>query len=211
MNKENMAKEEKVKPEDLDEIETEGQNDEKGKSGQANEALAQEASIEVLQVAEEEVEDEIADLRKELEEIRQKSAEYLDGWQRARAEFANFKKRMERERQQAHQTAAGSIIRRYLEIVDDLERALKNKPTNGEGAEWAGGIELIYRKLISILEAEGVTSIEPQGQLFDPNLHEAISHEENPDHESGEIIEVVQSGYMLDGRVLRPARVRVAK
>ncbi len=206
-----MAKEKTVQPEALDEIEMEGKSDEKGESGQANEALAEESSLEELQVIGEGVQDDIADLRKELEEIRRKSEEYLDGWQRARAEFANFKKRVEHERQQAHQTAAGNIIRRYLEIIDDLERALKNKPTEGQGAEWAGGIELIYRKLLATLEAEGVKEMQAQGQLFDPNLHEAISHEENPDHKSGQIIEVVQSGYMLGDRVLQPAKVRVAK
>lgn len=206
-----MTKEETVQPEVIEETETEGKSDEKGRVEQVGESLEGEASLDELQVIGEGVQDEITDLRKELDEIRQKSEEYLDGWQRARAEFSNFKKRVERERQQAYQTAAGNIIRRYLEIVDDLERALKNKPAEGDGAEWAGGIELIYRKLLNTLDAEGVKAMEAQGQFFDPNLHEAISNEENPDHESGQIIEVVQSGYMLGDRVLRPAKVRVAK
>jgi molecular chaperone GrpE len=150
-------------------------------------------------------------LRKELDEIREKSEEYLEGWQRARAEFANYKKRIEREREQTYQTAAGSILRRFLEVVDDLERALKNRPSGEECASWAGGIELIYRKMLSILEAEGVQRMEAEGEYFNPNLHEAISHEENPDYESGQIIEVVQNGYTLGDRVLRPAMVRVAR
>jgi molecular chaperone GrpE len=150
-------------------------------------------------------------LKKELDAIRLKSDEYLEGWQRARAEFANFRKRIDREREQSHQTAAGTIIRRYLEILDDLERALSNRPPEGEGAIWAGGIELIYRKFLKTLESEGVKRMEAEGEMFDPNMHEAISHEESPDHESGQIIEVVQPGYMLGDRVLRPALVRVAK
>lgn len=155
--------------------------------------------------------EEIAALKQELEEVRQKSEEYLEGWQRERAEFANFRKRVEKEREQIHQNAAGNIIRRYLEILDDLERALKNRPQSGDGAIWAEGIELIYRKLLAALEAEGVKPMQVEGQFFDPNLHEAVSHEESHDHESGQIIEVVQNGYWLGDRVLRPAMVRVAR
>jgi len=154
---------------------------------------------------------EVDSLMKELQECQTRAAEYLDGWQRAQAEFANYKKRIEREQAQMYQTTTGNVIRRYLEIVDDLERALKNRPKEGDGAIWADGLELIYRKLVSILEAEGLKVIEAQGQFFDPNLHEAVSHEEAPGRESGQIIEVTKQGYLLGERVLRPALVRVAK
>ena len=158
-----------------------------------------------------EEQEEITTLRKELEDLRLKSEEYLNGWQRERAEFTNFKKRMDRERELAHQNAAGSIIRRYLDVLDDLERALKNRPAQGDGASWADGIELIYRKLLTTLEAEGVQPMDTVGQPFDPNLHEAISQEHSPEHESGRIIDVVKNGYLLGDRVLRPALVRVAQ
>ena len=96
------------------------------------------------------------------------------------------------------------------QVVDPAAlRALKTRPVNGEGADWAEGIELIYRKLQNIIESEGVVRIQAENQLFDPSQHEAISHEHDPDHESGEIIEVVQQGYRLGDRVLRPARVGV--
>jgi molecular chaperone GrpE len=150
-------------------------------------------------------------LQSELQQVHAKADEYLDGWQRARAEFANYKKRIERERDQVQQNAAGNIIKRYLDIVDDLDRALKNRPQNEEGAIWAEGIELIYRKFLAILESEGVKVLDPQGKAFDPNQHEAISQEESPEHESGSVLEVLQQGYTLGDRVLRPARVRVAK
>jgi len=149
-------------------------------------------------------------LQQELTECRSKSDEYLDGWQRARAEFTNYRKRVERDQALMQQTLTGSIVKRYLEIVDDLDRALKNRPQEGEGASWADGIELIYRKLINILESNGVT-IMPAGVMFDPNLHEAITSEDSDQHQSGEIIEVVQQGYLLSDRVLRPALVRVAR
>ena len=147
----------------------------------------------------------------ELQAWQAKANEYLDGWQRSRAEFANYKKRIEREQAQVYQNASTSVIKRYLDIADDLERALKNKPELGDGAVWAGGIELIYRKLLSILEAEGLSPIPAAGEDFDPNLHEAISNEPSEQFESGQIIEVVKQGYCIGERVIRPALVRVAR
>lgn len=157
------------------------------------------------------VNDAIEQLQHELEETRGKAEEYLDGWQRSRAEFANYKKRVERDQANIYQTTTGNVIKRFLEIADDLERALKNRPQDNEGAQWANGIELIYRKLMGTIEAEGVTRIEPDRELFDPNFHEAISQEDSNQHESGQIIEVLQPGYQIGDRVLRPARVRVAR
>jgi molecular chaperone GrpE len=154
--------------------------------------------------------EDIENLKNELNDMRIKADEYLDGWQRARADFANYKKRVERDQAQVYQMAVGGIVKRYLDVLDDLERALNNKPTSGEGATWAEGIELIYRKLLGILEAEGVQQMDADGQFFDPNLHEAISQENSPEHESGQIIEVIQQGYLLGERVIRPALVRVA-
>lgn len=169
-------------------------------AGEVDNTLAEVAAIE-----------EVEQLKKELEESRSKADEYLDGWQRSRAEFANYKKRVDRDQAQIHQAAAGSIIKRYLEILDDLDRALKNRPQNGDGAGWAAGIELIYRKFMAILDAEGVKVMEAEGKFFDPNQHEAISQSEVPGYESGQIVEVIQKGYLLGDRVLRPALVRVAK
>jgi molecular chaperone GrpE len=92
-----------------------------------------------------------------------------------------------------------------------MERALANRPAGAELQEWWNGVELIYRKLNSILEAEGVQVIPAEGQMFDPTLHEAITHEDNGDVESGKIIAVVQKGYRIGDRIIRPALVRVAR
>jgi len=97
-----------------------------------------------------------------------------------------------------------------LPVVDDIERALKSRPQGGDGAEWADGIELIYKKLQLILEAESVKPMKAEGELFDPNLHEAIAQMPSDDHESGQITEVLQQGYYIGDRILRPALVRVA-
>ena len=148
---------------------------------------------------------------KQLQECQSKASEYLDGWQRARAEFANYKKRVERDQAQTYQYVTGNIIKKYLDIQDDIELALKNRPQEGEGAAWASGIELIARKLSSILESEGVKPIQTNGEEFDPNLHEALTHEESADYDSGQIIGVVKQGYTMGDKVLRPALVRVAR
>lgn len=155
--------------------------------------------------------EEYNELKVQNEELQAKVAEYLDGWQRSQAEFSNYKKRIEREKAQMYENAVGSVVKRYLDIIDDLERALKNCPTSNEGAEWASGIELIYRKFITALDAEGVKVMDVQGQAFDPNMHEAISHEDCNTVESGQIIEVVKQGYLMGDHILRPASVRVAK
>jgi molecular chaperone GrpE len=158
-----------------------------------------------------ETSDLVEGLRKELEEAKTQSAEYLDGWQRARAEFVNYKKRMEKEQAEAYQNAAGRIIARYLDVLDDFDRAMKDQPAEGEAGKWAEGVALIYRKFQNILEAEGVTHIEAEGQPFDPNLHEAVTHEDSDDHAAEHVIQVLRQGYKLGDRVIRPALVRVAK
>jgi molecular chaperone GrpE len=155
--------------------------------------------------------EEFEALAKQLEEAQVKSAEYLDGWQRSQAEFSNYKKRLEREQLGTAQLMRGAIISRFLPVMDDLQRALSNRPADEASQSWVGGIELIQRKLQGILDAEGVTRIEAEGKMFDPNLHEAISHEPSEAHESGQIIDVVQQGYMLGERVIRHAMVRVAQ
>jgi len=175
--------------------------------------IVEEGSEDILE-AELELLDENALMLEELqlllEEARDESAKNLDGWQRSQAEFVNYRNRMERDRARMYEDAAARVIKRFLPVMDDLHRALQNAPKEGEAGDWAGGIELIYRKMQTALEGEGVVLMEVDGQMFDPNLHEAISQSESPDHESGQIIEVIQQGYMIGDRVLRAALVRVA-
>ena len=154
---------------------------------------------------------DLQQLTAELERIRSERQEFLDGWQRARAEFANYRKRVEREQEEARSRIAGETLVRVLAIMDDLDRALRDRPAEPEAAAWAEGIELIYRKFQALLEAEGVQLIQAEGQAFNPALHEALSHEESEAHDEGQVIEVVQRGYRIGDRVLRPALVRVAK
>lgn len=194
-------------------------NMENGQTPEPNEELPVEleaSEAEEIEATPEDVaaegEDGAAETPEEaVERLTKLNEEYLDGWQRARADFANYKKRIEREQREAYRRAAGDILTRYLGIIDDLERAMKDRPTEGEAAGWADGVELIYRKFRSVLEAEGVELIEALGQPFDPTFHEAISHEESDEQQAGYVIEVLQQGYRMGDQVLRPALVRVAK
>ena len=150
-------------------------------------------------------------LLEQLKDAQAQIDEYLDGWQRARAELSNYKKRIERETSEATLRIKAEILSKYLVILDDLERALEERPSEGDFTAWADGIDLIYRKLSALLENEGVTRIEAMGELFDPTYHEALSHEENEDYQENHVIDVIQTGYKLGEQVIRPALVRVAK
>lgn len=150
----------------------------------------------------------LAELQNQLAEAQAQVAEYKDGWQRSVADFQNYRRRVEAEKAETYQMAVGSVIKRYLPVLDDMERAMDSRPAD---LAWANGVELICRKLQSILEAEGLKRIEAEGQKFDPNIHEAISQEPAEGVESGTVLGVIRNGYMLGERVIRPAMVRVAQ
>jgi molecular chaperone GrpE len=163
---------------------------------------------EAMPIDVEQAKAEIEAMQNQLAEAQSKATEYKDGWLRSQAEFINYKNRMARDNEMMYASMKGDIVKKVLPALDDLERALQNRPADDA---WASGIELIARKLQNILEAEGVKRIMAEGVEFDPNFHEAISHEPNNDVESGNVIAVVQNGYMLGERVIRPALVRVAQ
>ena len=181
-----------------------------------NEEEAVEIPVEV--VAEAEVDEQVSHkemlsaeveaLKKQLEEAEARASEYKDSWMRSQAEFQNYKKRIDRDNDVLRAHMKGDIVKKILPVLDDLERALQNRPAD---ESWANGIELIARKFQSVLESEGIKRIEAEGREFDPNFHEAISNEPNDEVESGHVIAVVQNGYMLGERVVRPALVRVAQ
>ena len=151
---------------------------------------------------------DVAELMKRLEEAEAQATEHRSDLQRERAEFVNYKNRIVRDQETSRANMKGDILQKVLPGLDDLERALQNRPVDDS---WAGGIELIARKFQSVLESEGVKRIEAEGQPFDPNFHEAISHEPNEDVPSEHVIAVVRNGYVIGERVIRPALVRVAQ
>jgi molecular chaperone GrpE len=155
-----------------------------------------------------EIDNQIDALKTQLAEAQAKAQEYLDALQRERADFVNYRRRVEQEKEQMGQWTTGETVKKLLPVLDDLELALSNRPAD---EPWANGVELVYRKFQSILEKEGVVRIEAEGKPFDPNLHEAIMQEPSETHESGAVAAVLRQGYMHGERVLRPALVKVAE
>jgi molecular chaperone GrpE len=138
--------------------------------------------------------------------------EYKDLLQRERAEFSNFRKRTEREKEEMRARIAGDTLVKVLPVLDDFERALEALPAEAKQSDWLKGVEMIQRKLASIIEAEGVQTLNPLGEDFDPTLHEALGTDEASEaYPSGKVSAVLQRGYKKGERVLRPALVRVAQ
>lgn len=154
---------------------------------------------------------EIESLKKELEEARREAADNRAGWQRSAADFANYRRRAEQEREASLGLANEMLLAKLLHVVDDFDRALAAMPSELEHLGWIEGLWLVERKLRALLESEGVTPIESVGKPFDPHEHEAAIHEETTNAPDGEVIGELQRGYRIRDRVLRPALVKVAK
>jgi molecular chaperone GrpE len=147
----------------------------------------------------------------QVSELQRQRDDYYDRLLRKTAEFDNYRKRIERERQQASESAAADLLESLLPLVDDLERALKAEP-GSEGAEaYRRGVELIHRQLMELLRKRGVRPIDAVGADFDPHFHQAVSYDAAEGRRDGEVIEEFRRGYMLGDRLLRPAMVKVAK
>jgi len=144
-------------------------------------------------------------------ELQRQRDDFYDRLLRKTAEFDNYRKRTERDRQAVTEAAAANIIQELLPLVDDLERALKVEATS-EGAEaYRRGVELIHKQLSEILRKRGVRPIEAVGADFDPHYHQAVSYEPAEGRREGEVIEEFRRGYMLGDRLLRPSMVKVAQ
>jgi molecular chaperone GrpE len=138
-----------------------------------------------------------------------KRDDYLDHLQRLQAEFANYRRRTEREREQLGDHVRGEVCRQLLPVLDDLERALTH--SREDETSLRPGVELVYRNLKSTLESLGLKAIVSLEQSFDPQLHEAVMVQTDPDADEETVVEELQRGYTFKERLLRPARVKVAK
>jgi molecular chaperone GrpE len=154
-----------------------------------------------------EVEEPVVEEDDRLAAAEAKAQEHLDDLRRLAAEFENYKKRTAREQAALSARATERLVKELLPIVDDLERALEAAEEHEE-AKLEEGVRLVHRQLASVLEREGLAEIETNGK-FDPHVHEALLSQPS-DAEEGSVIEVLQKGYRLGDRVLRPARVAVA-
>ncbi len=153
---------------------------------------------------------EIARLDGELAEAKARAAEYLDGWQRARAELANYRRRTDAERAALTTTANARLLTRLLPVLDDLERAFETLPPDLRNLTWIQGVGQIYRKLQLVVEGEGASPIDAVGRPFDPKIHEAILQEESTQYPEGTVVTELQRGYLYGDQLLRPSLVAVS-
>ena len=209
-----------VKPKEFKNTETEVPRNADTADGQIESAAGLNASEQTMTennstLEPDEIEDDkpesISDLSSLNSELRTERDGYLDQLQRKQAEFENYKRRTEAERQQQSKRATIQLITEILPVLDDFERALETASDSEQPDAYRTGIEQIYRKLTELLEKRGVTPIEAVGKTFDPNFHEAVVHEESDAHRDGEIIEEYRRGYMLGSELLRASMVKVAK
>jgi molecular chaperone GrpE len=157
------------------------------------------------------LEEKLKSLMMELEEVKREREQFKGALQRAQADLANYRRQTEEERGDQLKFANGRLLIRLIPMLDDFNLALGQPPDGPDKSAWMEGLRLVHRKLHTIIESEGVTRIEALGKAFDPLEHEAMAQQESSDHEDGHVLAVIQDGYKLHGRVLRPARVIVAK
>ncbi len=154
--------------------------------------------------------EEVEQLKQRLAMAEQEAGDARAGWQRSAADFANYRRRSEQEREQTLGLANEMLLLKLLAVVDDFDRALTAMPKELENLGWIEGLWLVERKLRALLESEGVTPIEAQGKPFDPREHEAVVHEQTTSAPDNTVIGELQRGYRIRDRVLRPALVTVA-
>jgi len=146
-----------------------------------------------------------------MEALKSEREQLKSTLQRAQADLVNYRNRAEAERNDLLKYGNSRLLVRLLPILDDFNLALDQTPNSETPEPWLEGFRLIHRKLHSLMDSEGVTQIDAEGKSFDPSEHEALAQQESADHEDGQVMSVVRDGYKLQGRVLRPAQVIVAK
>lgn len=150
--------------------------------------------------------EDIETLKKDLAEVKATAESNLTGWQRAQADFTNYKQRTDQEKEEAIKYANSLLVLTLLPVLDDLERAFASAPSRLAKLDWVDGIRLIERKFRATLSAQGISPITALGKPFDPYQHEAIRQDNGPE---GMVILEVQKGYKLHDRVIRPSQVVV--
>lgn len=153
---------------------------------------------------------ELAEISAELhEEVLRERDEYLDSLQRLKAEFDNFRKRVQREGEQRAQRAQTEVIEELLPVLDNFERAMQAAAQHDEKL-LTSGVELVYNQLRDMLTRRGLCEIDAEGAQFDPNQHDAVMCQPSGEHEEGTVLQVLEKGYQIEDKVMRPARVIVS-
>lgn len=159
------------------------------------------------------IESKLKKVKNQLKKCQEERQEYLDGWQRSKADFINFKKRSEESKKGMVQYASENLILELLPIVDNFEQAFKNKEVwESVDENWRKGIEMIYNQVVGILKNNDVTEIESLGKEFDPNIHQSLEVVDVEDkRDNDKIVEVIQKGYRIRNKIIRHPNVKVGK
>ncbi len=168
--------------------------------------IPQEPEAKKPEAKEEQVSELTPDFIKLLADTQRKADDYLDSWKRAQADFINYKRHAEQEKMEMGVYANTQLILSLLPVLDDFERAVDSLTPKLAKTDWVHGIRLVERKLRTVLQAQGVTPIKAVGEVFDPNLHEAVMHVSGED---GKVVRELQKGYRLHDKILRPSAVAV--
>lgn len=142
---------------------------------------------------------------------QKKADEYLEGWKRAKADYLNYKKETEKRQEELIQFANAALIAELLPIIDNFKLALRHLPADAAGTEWGVGMGHIKKQFDDFLKQLGIVEIKTVGEKFDHNVHEAVAHEVKKEFAADVIFDEVKPGYTLHGKVISPAKVKVAK
>src|SRR3954452_20869253 len=171
-----------------------------------------EQRIEALDTSSAALTAELDELRDRAKRAEQEAAENKAAWQRSAADFQNYRRRMDQQREEEAALANEVLLLKLLTIADDFDRAVDHVPPDQQHSPWVEGITAIDRKMRGLLESEGVSAADPaEGKPFDPREHDAIAYEESDDVPDGTVLRELQRGYRIRDRVLRPSLVSVAK
>lgn len=192
-------KKEKGEELDIEENQSNHQDENEENPSESKEESSQENESE---------DDELAKLNKDLEKKDEEIIELKSHIQRLQADFDNFRKQNDKQKQDLIKFANEGLILKFLDVYEDMERALENSSNEEELRE---GLELIYSKMKNTLEKEGVEEIPAVGEKFDPFKHEALLTVDSPDHENNEIVDELMKGYTLKDKVIKYSKVRVCK
>jgi len=171
--------------------------------------MSEENPIDEVSAEENEITAELAQLKQAEQEAQKKSADYYDQLLRLRAEFDNYRKRVEKEKVEARQWGKQDVIMPLLSLVDVFEQAMAQAENAKDVKQVAVGLEFLHKNFSSFLKNEGLTPIDLVGKAFDPHLAEAVEQVEVEEDQVGQVLGEIQRGYSLNGRIIRPARVRV--
>jgi molecular chaperone GrpE len=211
MNNQKKQQLEDLPAEDVDMDVNENGNEIQDEKLANNDQLVEDAAqIEKADETRSKEEDPLVILQNQLDTVIAERDEFKDALQRERADFSNFRKRIQREQQELRSMIVAETVQKFLPVLDDFERAMQNLPDNVTDSDWFQGFQLIEKKFDDVLASYGIEKLDPLGEPFDHNFHDAISTADSDEYESGTVMDVLQKGYVMGGKCIRPAIVRVA-